>query len=68
MKWEAEYTVVRKDGKREEKTETLDARSVREAAMMANAVIVRPLRSNKAVKSVTIRNLRLTEPAESAYI
>ena len=68
MKWEADYVVEKRDGKREEKTELLEARSVREAAMMANSVIVRPLRSNKAVKSVTIRNLRLTEPADAVYV
>ena len=31
MKWEAKYTVERKDGRKEEKTEQIEARSIRDA-------------------------------------
>ena len=68
MKWQAEYVVEKKDGRREERTETLEAKSVREAAMMANSVIVRPLKGNKAIKAVTITSLKSMEPAGTAYI
>lgn len=63
MKWQADYVVEKKSGKREERTETFEARSVREAAMLANSVIVRPLKSQKENKSVTITSLRTTEHA-----
>lgn len=59
MKWEVKYTVDSQNGK--ELTETVEARSVREAAMMAHSVIVRPLKSQK--KTVTILSLTAMEPA-----
>ena len=63
MKWEAKYAVEKKSGKREEKTELLEAKSVREAAMLANSVIVRPLKTQKEIKDITILSLRAMEPA-----
>lgn len=61
MKWEAKYTVEKRDGKREERTEQIEARSVREAAMLANSVIVRPLKSQ--YKEITILGLKAMEHA-----
>ena len=61
MKWEVSYAVTGKDGKKKKKKETVEARSVREAAMMANSVIVRPLKSQKV--EVDILALKAMEPA-----
>jgi len=63
MKWEAKYTVERKDGRKEEKTEQIEARSIREASMAAHATIVRPLQRMKTIKSVAISSLKAIEPA-----
>ena len=61
MKWQVSYAVEEKNGKRKEHTEILEARSVREAAMLAHSVIVRPFKSQK--KTVTILGLKVMEPA-----
>lgn len=61
MKWEVQYVVEGKDGKKKKKKDTVEARSVREASMMAHSVIVRPLQSQKV--KVTITSLKALEPA-----
>ena len=63
MKWEVKYTVEKKDGKKKNLKEVIEARSVREAAMQAHSVIVRPLKSQKENKEVVILSLKAMEPA-----
>ena len=63
MKWEVQYAVEKGDGKRKKMKETIEAKSVREAAMIAHSVIVRPLQSMKTIKSVAISSLKAIEPA-----
>lgn len=59
MKWEVRYAVEKSDGKKEKAKETIEAKSVREAAMVANSVIVRPLKNK--YKEVTILGLKAME-------
>lgn len=61
MKWEVRYVVEKNDGKKKKMKETIEAKSVREAAMMANSVVVRPLK--KQYKEITILSLKSMEPA-----
>lgn len=61
MKWEVRYVVEKNDGKKKKMKETIEAKSVREAAMMANSVIVRPLRSQ--YREITILSLKALETA-----
>lgn len=61
MKWEVQYAVEKGDGERKKMKETIEAKSVREAAMMANSVIVRPLKSQ--YKEITILGLKAMEHA-----
>ena len=61
MKWEVRYVVEKSDGKKKKMKDTIEAKSVREAAMMANSVIVRPLRSQ--YKEITILSLKAMETA-----
>ncbi len=61
MKWEVRYAVEKSDGKKKKMKDTIEAKSVREAAMMANSVIVRPLKSQ--YKEITILSLKSMEPA-----
>ena len=61
MKWEVRYAVEKSDGKKKKMKDTIEAKSVREAAMMANSVIVRPLKSQ--YKKITILSLKSMEPA-----
>lgn len=56
MKWEVKYTVEKKDGQKKNLKEVIEARSVREAAMQAHSVIVRPLKSQ--YKEITILALK----------
>ena len=63
MKWEVVYAVEKKDGKKKKLKEVIEARSVREAAMQAHSVIVRPLKSQKENKEVVILSLKAMEPA-----
>lgn len=63
MKWEVQYAVEKKDGKKKKMKEVIEARSVREAAMQAHSVIVRPLKSQKENKEVVILSLKAMEPA-----
>ena len=63
MKWEVQYAVEKKDGKKKKMKEVIEARSVREAAMQAHSVIVRPLKSQKENKEVVILRLKAMEPA-----
>ena len=60
MKWEVRYAVENSDGKIKKMKETVEAKSVREAAMMAHSVIVRPLK--KQYKEITILSLKALEP------
>lgn len=61
MKWEVRYAVEKSDGKKKKMKDTIEAKSVREAAMMANSVIVRPLKSQ--YKEITILSLKALETA-----
>ena len=61
MKWEVRYVAEKNDGKKKKMKDTIEAKSVREAAMMANSVIVRPLRSQ--YKEITILSLKALETA-----
>ena len=61
MKWEVRYAVENSAGEIKKMKETVEAKSVREAAMMAHSVIVRPLR--KQYKEITILGLKALEPA-----
>lgn len=61
MKWEVQYAVEKGDGKRKKMKETIEAKSVREAAMIAHSVIVRPLKSQ--YKGITILSLKAMEHA-----
>ena len=61
MKWEVQYAVEKGDGERKKMKETIEAKSVREAAMIAHSVIVRPLKSQ--YKEITILSLKAMEPA-----
>lgn len=61
MKWEVSFAVVEQDGKKKKMKEIVEARSVREAAMMAHSVIVRPRKSQ--YKGITILGLKAMEPA-----
>lgn len=61
MKWEVGYVVEKSDGKKKKMKDTIEAKSVREAAMMANSVIVRPLRSQ--YREITILSLKALETA-----
>lgn len=61
MKWEVRYVVEKSDGKKKKMKETIEAKNVREAAMTAHSVIVRPLK--KQYKEITILSLKSTEPA-----
>ena len=63
MKWEVSYAVVEQDGKKKKMKEIVEARSVREAAMQAHSVIVRPLKNQKENKEVVILSLKAMEPA-----
>lgn len=63
MKWEVKYTVEKKDGQKKNLKEVIEARSVREAAMQAHSVIVRPLKSQKENKEVVILSLKAMEHA-----
>ena len=63
MKWEVQYAVEKGDGKRKKMKETVEAKSVREAAMMAHSVIVRPLKNQKENKEGVILSLKAMEPA-----
>lgn len=63
MKWEVVYAVEKKDGQKKKLKEVIEARSVREAAMQAHSVIVRPLKSQKENKEVVILSLKAMEPA-----
>ena len=61
MKWEVRYAVEKSDGKKKKMKDTIEAKSVREAAMMANSVIVRPLKSQ--YREITILSLKALETA-----
>ena len=63
MKWEVSFAVVKQDGKKKKMKEIVEARSVREAAMQAHSMIVRPLKSQKENKEVVILSLKAMEPA-----
>lgn len=63
MKWEVKYVVEKSDGKKKMMTETIEAKSIREASMQAHSVIVRPLKSQKDIRDVTITGLKAMEPA-----
>lgn len=63
MKWEVKYAIEKASGKTKKGKEIIEAKSIREAAMQAHSVIVRPLKSVKENKEVTILSLRAMEPA-----
>lgn len=61
MKWEVRYVAEKSDGKKKKMKDTIEAKSVREAAMMANSVIVRPLKGQ--YREITILSLKALETA-----
>lgn len=63
MKWEVTYAIEKASGKTKKAKETIEAKSIREAAMQAHSVIVRPLKSQKENKGVVILSLKAMEPA-----
>ena len=63
MKWEVKYAVEKANGKTKKAKEIIEAKSIREAAMNAHSVIVRPLKSQKENKKITILSLKSMEPA-----
>lgn len=58
MKWEVRYTVDDTIGGRTEHTETINAGTLRDAAMKAHALIVRPRKKDPRIQNVTIWSLQ----------
>ena len=60
MKWEVKYA-VEENGKKKNYKDTVEARGIREASMMAHSAFVRPLQGKKT--KVTILSLKAMELA-----
>lgn len=63
MKWEVKYTVDDAAGGKTKHSMIIDAKEIREAAMLAHAAVVRPLKQQPGVKDVMICGLEMWEPA-----
>lgn len=66
MKWKVNYTVDSVVGGKTEHTETVNAGPIRDAAMKANALIVRPKKQDPQIRNVTIWSLQLQGRAANA--
>ena len=66
MKWQVKFTVDDTIGGKTEHTETINAGPLRDAAMKANALIVRPRKQDPRIKSVVIWSLQLADHASGA--
>lgn len=62
MKWEVKYTVEIIDGTKTDYVDKIKAGSLREAALIAHATFVRPIKqSSKLIANVEIWSLRMLE-------
>lgn len=58
MKWQVKYTVDDTIGGKTEHEETINAGTLRDAAMKAHALIVRPKKQDPRIQNVTIWSLQ----------
>ena len=63
MKWEVKYTVDAFVGGKTKHSMIIDAKGIREAARLAHAAVVRPLKQQPGIRDVIIWSLRMWEPA-----
>ena len=58
MRWQVKFTVDSIVGGKTEHTETINAGTLRDAAMKAHGVIVRPRKQDPRIRSVSIWSLQ----------
>ena len=66
MKWEVKYTVDDAAGGKTEHEEVINAGTLRDAAMKAHALIVRPKKQDPRIRSAEIWSLQQQEHAAGA--
>ena len=68
MKWEVKYTVDDIVGGKTEHKEVINAGTIRDAAMKAHALIVRPRKQDPRIRNAEIWSLQQKEHAAGASI